>query len=229
MNPDQLEEVVQLQQKRQDLFEKAQKEALESQVSITPAFIWDTLSKIDCSKHIEKKGNLTYLSWAWAYGIMMRNYPEMQFYIADDEVQQDGTILVNVIVTIGDMTRKMWLPVMDHRNKPVANPNAFQINSTRMRCLTKCFALFGLGHYIYAGEDLPPSDETEPEVDPYAEHPLRVAQYEEINQLIEQSGADAGKFCQWLGVDDIDYILRKDFQTAKNALLEKMEKANASE
>lgn len=229
MNPDQLEEVVQLQQKRQDLFEKAQQEALESQVSMTPAFIWDTLSKIDCSKHIEKKGNLTYLSWAWAYGIMMDNYPEMQFYIADDEVQQDGTILVNVIVTIGDMTRKMWLPVMDHRNKPVANPNAFQINSTRMRCLTKCFALFGLGHYIYAGEDLPPSDEPEPEVDPDAESVITEDQYDEINELMEKSGADLDRFCEWLGVEYIEDIQKKDFQTAKNALIEKMEKANASE
>ena len=101
MNPDQLEEVVQLQQKRQDLFEKAQQEALESQVSMTPAFIWDTLSKIDCSKHIEKKGNLTYLSWAWAYGIMMDNYPEMQFYIADDEVLRPKIYIVqNFIIFI---------------------------------------------------------------------------------------------------------------------------------
>ena len=196
---------------------------------ITPGKIWQTLSRVDCSSHIEKKGNLTYLSWAWALGIMMEHYPEMEFYIADPEVQPDGTMLVNVIVTIGNMTRKMWLPVMDNRNKPVANPNAFQINSTRMRCLTKCFALFGLGHYIYAGEDLPPSDEPEPEVDPDADCAITEDQYDEINQLIEQSGADTDKFCQWLGVDDIGDIKRKDFQTAKNALLEKMEKANASE
>lgn len=196
---------------------------------LTPGKIWQTLSRVSCSKHIEKKGNLTYLSWAWAYGIMMDNYPEMQFYIADDEVQQDGTILVNVIVTIGDMTRKMWLPVMDHRNKPVANPNAFQINTTRMRCLTKCFALFGLGHYIYAGEDLPPSDEPEPEFDPDADCVIGEKEYDEINQLIEQSGADTDKFCQWLGVDDIGDIQRKDFQTAKNALIEKMERTDASE
>jgi hypothetical protein len=28
-----------------------------------------------------------------------------------------------------------------------------------MRCMTKCLALFGLGLYIYAGEDLPEADE----------------------------------------------------------------------
>ena len=153
----------------------------------------------------------------------------MEFYIADPEVQPDGTMLVNVIVTIGNMTRKMWLPVMDNRNKPVANPNAFQINTTRMRCLTKCFALFGLGHYIFAGEDLPPSDEVEPEADPDADCAITEDQYDEIYQLIGESDAHIGKFCQWLGVDDIADIQRKDFQKAKNALIEKMERTDASE
>jgi hypothetical protein len=32
-----------------------------------------------------------------------------------------------------------------------------------MRCLVKCIAVFGLGHYIYAGEDLPLSDPYTPE------------------------------------------------------------------
>ncbi len=49
----------------------------------------------------------------------------------------------------------MWLPVLDFKNKPIANPNAFDINTARMRCLVKCLAMFGLGHYIYAGEILP--------------------------------------------------------------------------
>ena len=206
---------------------KAQREANQAKLFCQDR--WNTLSKIDCSNHVEKKGNLTYLSWAWAYGIMMDHYPEMEFHIADDEVQQDGTILVNVIVTIGNMTRKMWLPVMDHRNKPVANPNAFQINTTRMRCLTKCFALFGLGHYIYAGEDLPQSDEVESEADPDADCAITEDQYDEIYQLIGESDAHIGKFCQWLGVDDIADIQRKDFQKAKNALIEKMERTDASE
>ena len=201
----------------------------EREPELTPGRIWKTLSRVDCNEHIEKKGNLTYLSWAWALGIMMEHYPEMEFYIADDEVQQDGTILVNVIVTIGNMTRKMWLPVMDNRSNAVKNPDAFKINTTRMRCLTKCFALFGLGHYIYAGEDLPQSDEPEPEVDPDAECVITEDQYDEINELMEKSGADLDRFCEWLGVEYIEDIQQKDFQTAKNALIEKMERTDASE
>ena len=49
----------------------------------------------------------------------------------------------------------MWLPVMDYKNKAVVNPDARQLNDSMMRCLVKCLAMYGLGHYIYAGEDLP--------------------------------------------------------------------------
>jgi hypothetical protein len=54
----------------------------------------------------------------------------------------------------------MWLPVMDYKNNAVENPNARQVSDTKMRCLVKCLAMFGLGHYIYGGEDLPTSDDT---------------------------------------------------------------------
>ena len=49
----------------------------------------------------------------------------------------------------------MFLAVMDFKNKAVPNPNAMDINNSRMRCLVKNIAMFGLGLYIYAGEDLP--------------------------------------------------------------------------
>jgi len=57
----------------------------------------------------------------------------------------------------------MWLPVMDNRNNPIKNPNSRQVSDTTMRCLVKCLALFGLGHYIYAGEDLPDTTTEEPQ------------------------------------------------------------------
>ena len=66
--------------------------------------------------------------------------------------------MVSVTVTLGGRTRSCQLPVMDHRNKPISDPDAFQVNTAIMRCMTKCLALFGLGLYIYAGEDLPEGD-----------------------------------------------------------------------
>ena len=50
---------------------------------------------------------------------------------------------------------------MNHKNQPVINPNSFQVNTSKMRCLTKCLGMWGLGHYIYAGEDLPDADAKE--------------------------------------------------------------------
>lgn len=58
-------------------------------------------------------------------------------------------------MTIEELSHTMWLPVINANNKAIANPNAFDVNSSRMRCLVKCLAMFGLGHYIYAGESLP--------------------------------------------------------------------------
>jgi len=71
----------------------------------------------------------------------------------------DGSASVHVTVSIGNLARSMWLPVMDYKNNAIANPSARQISDAKMRCLVKCIAMFGLGHYIYAGEDLPVSDD----------------------------------------------------------------------
>ena len=127
--------------------------------------IWDTLSKVDVSAHTEDRGGLTYLSWAWAWGVMMEHYPDLEVrwhgqrddagIMHDIQVYPGGSSMVNCSVTIGDVTRDMWLPVMDYRHKAIANADSRSISDARMRCLTKCFALFGLGHYIYAGEDTP--------------------------------------------------------------------------
>ena len=133
--------------------------------SPTAKQIWDTLSKVDVSAHTEDRGGLTYLSWAWAWGVMMEHYPDLDVkwhgqrddagIMHDIQVYPGGSSMVNCSVTIGEVTRDMWLPVMDYRHKAIANADSRSISDARMRCLTKCFALFGLGHYIYAGEDTP--------------------------------------------------------------------------
>ena len=128
--------------------------------------IWATLSKIDCTDKIEKKMNLSYLSWAWAWQVLMENYPNAtyQFYENADTgvpyvAMPDGSAEVRCRISIGSCVREMWLPVMDYKNNAVENPSARQVSDTKMRCLVKCLAMFGLGHYIYAGEDLPNADE----------------------------------------------------------------------
>ncbi|MGY8788893.1 MAG: Sak single strand annealing protein [Pseudomonadales bacterium] len=118
--------------------------------------IWATLSAINCNEHIEKKGQFSYLAWTWALAMTREHYPDMTHAPQPDVIYADGSMEVRCTVSIEGQTHPMWLPVLDFKNKAIANPNAFDINTARMRCLVKNLAVnFGLGHYIFAGESLP--------------------------------------------------------------------------
>lgn len=118
------------------------------------------VAKINVNEHIEKKNGLSYLSWAWAVDQLMKldenaswSYPEPKMY--------GETMMIFCTVKAFGRERTAQLPVMDYRNKPIPNPNAFEVNTAMQRCLAKAIALHGLGLYIYAGEDLPEGEETE--------------------------------------------------------------------
>lgn len=119
---------------------------------------------------------LTYLSWVWAWGQVKQRYPEANYEVRHWDGKpyfNDGLlgIMVETSVTINGETISMWLPVMDSKNKAMKSTpytyktkygdktveaaNMFDINKAIMRCLAKNIAMFGLGLYIYAGEDLP--------------------------------------------------------------------------
>jgi hypothetical protein len=152
---------------------------------------FELLSAINVNDKVEKKSNLTYLSWAWAWAEVKKACPDAKYKVIGDPLTQkpyfyDENLGYMVVteVTIEEETLAMWLPVMDGANKAMmAEPytykgNAwvngkkvevektveaatmFDINKTLMRCLTKNLAMFGLGLYIYAGEDLPEADTT---------------------------------------------------------------------
>jgi len=150
---------------------------------VTYEHVWDTLHRIDVSNHVQEKNNLTYLSWNWAWQVMMENFPQTTYFFkpntitvgADDEV----TVTVNCVVKIGDLSREMWLPVMTgFTNKAKHAPNAREIGDTRMRCLVKAFSMFGLASYLYAGEDLPTENERS-----------RVKRHEETKKVVAKKKA----------------------------------------
>ena len=137
--------------------------------------IWDQLSEIDVSNYIEKKGTLSYLSWGWCFQIMMDNFPDFWFEFQNFEHENgrhydamfypNGSAMVFVTVHIGDLSRSLWLPCLDYRNKPIEDPNSFDINNAKMRALVKCIALFGLGWSLYLGQDTPIEKENTQEDD----------------------------------------------------------------
>lgn len=145
--------------------------------------VFEVLNAIDCNGHTEKKNDLTYLTWAWAWAELKKVYPNATYTIYKDEnnrpyiEDEDFGIMCYTTLTINGQTHEMWLPVMNGANKAmkrkpysyvvenyrtkekiekvVEAATMFDINKTIMRCLVKNIAMFGLGLYIYAGEDLP--------------------------------------------------------------------------
>ena len=119
------------------------------------------LSAIDVNKYTEKKGSLTYLSWAWAVDQLMRHDPSAN-WVYGEPVRWNETVMVFCTVTAFGKSMTCQLPVMDHRNKAIPNPDSFAVNTAMQRCLVKAIALHGLGLYIYAGEDLPEAGKITP-------------------------------------------------------------------
>ena len=117
------------------------------------------------------------MTWSYAWAEFKKIYPDAIYEVKKDECGRcyfgDENIgyMVYTSVTAGGLTYEMWLPVMDNANKSmklntytyqtrsgeksVEAISMFDINKAVMRCLVKNLAMFGLGLYIYAGEDLP--------------------------------------------------------------------------
>ena len=128
--------------------------------------VFSTLNAVNCNGHTEKKNNLTYLSWAWAWAEVKKLYPNASYTIYENAQQwnyfTDGkTCWVKTGVTIEGLEHIEYLPVMDFRNNsiPADKVTSFDVNKAIQRSLTKACARHGLGLYIYAGEDLPEEEQ----------------------------------------------------------------------
>ena len=116
------------------------------------------LRKVNVSEKTEKKNGMTYLSWAYAVDQLLQLDPNASWEYGTP-VMYGETMMVFCTVTAFGKAMTAHLPVMNHMNKAIANPNAFEVNTAMQRCLVKAIALHGLGLYIYAGEDLPAGDD----------------------------------------------------------------------
>ena len=123
---------------------------------------------VNVNGHTEKKNNLTYLSWAWAWGEIKKRHPDATYTVYENadgwNYHTDGrTCWVKTGVTVNGIEHIEYLPVMDYKNKsiPVENVTSFDVNKAIQRSLTKACARHGLGLYIYAGEDLPEEEAAE--------------------------------------------------------------------
>lgn len=148
--------------------------------------VFETLNAINVNDMVEKKktekSTLTYLSWSSAWQVVKEKFPDVEYEILRNPetnlpywYDPLTGYMVFTKVTIEGQTHAMWLPVMDGTNHAMkAEPYEVQtkykkftvqaatmtdINKTIMRCLVKNLSIFGLGLYIYRGEDLPTDTE----------------------------------------------------------------------
>lgn len=144
---------------------------------MTDADFFVKLYGTDVSGRIEEKNGFSYLSWAYAWAEFKKVYPNCYYEIKKNENgipyfgNEEAGYMVYTMVTAGGIVHEMWLPVLDGANmamklseqtittqkgeRRVAGMTMFDVNKAIMRCLTKNLAMFGLGLFIYAGEDYP--------------------------------------------------------------------------
>lgn len=183
------------------------------------------LNNVNVNEHTEKKNNLTYLSWAWAWGEIKKKHPDAAYTIYENadgwNYHTDGrTCWVKTGVTVNGIEHIEYLPVMDYKNKsiPVENVTSYDVNKSIQRSLTKACARHGLGLYIYAGEDLPEEDENaakKPKADSSVEKIDRKAINLTINALMGEFAKLRGK-----SIGEVENALMRQISAPEGASLE---------
>ena len=142
--------------------------------------LFEQLSNINVNDKTDTKSGLTYLAWAYAVSELSKVCPDFTYDIEPFTYDSNLGYMVSTHITINGITKRMWLPVMDYNNKAMKDhpyqwkdkygklhdveaASMTDINKAYMRCLTKNISMFGLGMYIYAGEDLPENTEEDKE------------------------------------------------------------------
>jgi len=176
--------------------------------------IWKTLSVINVNEKVKEKNGLTFLSWAWAWGVLMDNFPQSSYVINEPKIEADGSMMVGVTLTIkegeSESSRYMWLPVMDFKNKAIINPNSVDINKAVMRCLTKAISMFGLGFYIYAGEDLPEEEKQAKKVNEEEITQKRELLIKSVEESAKKGTKVMGEFWKSLSTESVALIGEKE-------------------
>lgn len=149
------------------------------------------LNDINVNDKTEQKGNLTYLSWAWAWSEVKKLFPDSTYTIYENDLgwnyhTDNRTCWVKTGVTVNGIEHIEYLPVMDFKNRsiPLDGVTSFDVNKAIQRSLTKALARHGLGLYIYAGEDLPESDPKRREEEDARREPISKEHVEAIRMRI---------------------------------------------
>lgn len=210
--------------------------------------VFEELNAINVNDKTEKKKSgsteLTYLSWTWAWAEVKKRYPDAHYEIMMHDglpyVYDENTgYMVFTTVTIDGISHMMWLPVMDGANKAMKSKpytystkyngektveaaTMFDVNKTIMRCLVKNLAMFGLGLYIYAGEDLPESEaeeqKTAQEVAKKKLEKIDAGQIEELKKTLSENGIDEAFVLSLYKLKDLSEVTNQKLENINSHL-----------
>jgi len=171
------------------------------------------LNNINVNDKTEKKGNLTYLSWAWAWGEVKKLHPDAIYTIYENKdgwnYHTDGRYCwVKTGVTINGIEHIEYLPIMDYKNNsiPLEKVTSTDVNKAIQRSLTKAVARHGLGLYIYAGEDLPESDREE-----VKEEKISAKEAAVMKAMLEKKNVNIEKLCEQYKVASLEELTSKQY------------------
>lgn len=210
--------------------------------------VFEELNAINVNDKTEKKKSgsteLTYLSWTWAWTEVKKRYPDAHYEIMMHDglpyVYDENTgYMVFTTVTIDGISHMMWLPVMDGANKAMKSKpytystkyngektveaaTMFDVNKTIMRCLVKNLAMFGLGLYIYAGEDLPETEaeeqKTAQEVAKKKLEKIDAGQIEELKKTLSENGIDEAFVLSLYKLKDLSDVTNQKLENINSHL-----------
>ena len=184
--------------------------------------LFEKLNAINVSEYVEKKGNLSYLSWAWAWTTINKNAENVKQKVYEDS---NGNNYHNdnktawVKVGIEAIEHIEYLPIMDFKNKsiPLSALTSMDVNKAIQRAGTKAIARHGLGLYIYAGEDLPEAE------------PIKLINQEQVLEIVkliakaETTLEPLMKNLNW-GITKLEEIQEVSFQFVVDTLNNKIKR-----
>ncbi|MEJ7671103.1 MAG: DUF1071 domain-containing protein [Casimicrobiaceae bacterium] len=182
------------------------------------------LNQINVSAHLEKKGEFSYLSWPYAVAQLRLADPtafwEVRRFDGLPYLKTATGTFVEVAVTVQGVTLAQIHPVLDGKNRPLAEPTAFDINTSIQRCLVKAIALHGLGLYVYAGEDLPDAPApAAPKVTAIAStRTITIGQQRFLERLIAEAGWTEARFLDYFGLQTTAELPMAEFERAMKGL-----------
>lgn len=200
--------------------------------------IFNKLNAINVSDKIEKKNDLSYLSWAWAWAEVKKLYDDVKYTVYEctnpsgyvcNYFTDGRTCWVKTGVSINGLEYIEELPVMDYKNRSILleNVTSFDVNKAIQRSLTKALGRHGLGLYIYAGEDLPESEADKEPKEPKKEAPKTQKQ---INrEYIEEKKQQAIKERQRLEAECVQVGIDLSDERTKNWVLSRLKTSSGTE